>query len=86
MLLRDLLSEEFVVKNTMKKKSDFIGILNFLEHRGFMEIDYSQELIKVDFKRDSVQQAHTFLYHLILPYIESYWFTLLFFCSFDNVR
>jgi glycerol-3-phosphate O-acyltransferase len=40
MYLRKLLSEEFVVKNTMKTKSDFVGILSFLQQRGFMEIDH----------------------------------------------
>ncbi|CDW80559.1 male sterility protein [Stylonychia lemnae] len=84
--LQDLLSEEFVIRKTNKTKDNFLKNLEFMESRGFFQYDKLNQTLKVDINNDQQQYGHAYLCHLLLPYIESYWLTLVYFLTVDNKK
>ena len=48
--LKNILSDEFVVRNTMRYQEDFSKIVGFMESRDFLKV--SDGMIKVDTKND----------------------------------
>ena len=47
-----------------------------MHKRGFLELDLDKSIVKVNQEDPTQVNAQAFLYHLILPYVESYWITI----------
>ena len=77
--LQSFLSEEFVVKKVINTKEDFLKEVSFMAQRGHLNLNTEAGVVSIN--RDDSMQAYTqtYLCHLILPYIESYWITLVYF-------
>ena len=81
--LQRLLGSEFVFRKKVAGASDLIQILNFLQTRGFLNLKEDSSGLKIflDLKDEAQSYKQSFLYHLLLPLVESYWVTLTFFLS-----
>lgn len=55
-----------------------------MSKRGFLNFSESTQSISVDSKTEGIQFSQSFLYHLLLPYIECYWMTLTYFLIPEN--
>lgn len=82
--LRDLLSDEFVIRKTVRNVDDFLVRLKLLQQRDCLTLDLNEKKLYVDPSHDNHQYANSFLYHMLLPFIETYWMTLAFFIPGDN--
>ncbi|CDW87851.1 male sterility protein [Stylonychia lemnae] len=82
--LQDLLSEEFVIRKTNKTKDNFLKNLEFMESRRLFTYDKTNQTLKMQLQDSKQQYGHSFLCHMLLPYIESYWLTFIYFISLDN--
>lgn len=76
-LLKSFLNEEFMVRDTMKTLADFTKQINFMQSRNFLSKAPS-EIVKANIEGEQQQLAFSFLSTLILPFIETYLFTLAF--------
>jgi hypothetical protein len=59
-------------------------MLKFLSQRGFLIFNESTQQVTINTKDDISNYSQSFLYHLLLPLVESYWLTLVYFISYDN--
>lgn len=83
--VKSLLSDEFIVRDSMKTKADFLNVLIFMSKRGFLSLDHPSNQIKLNIKDSNHQLSQSFLYHLLLPFVESYWMTLTYFTSVEKL-
>lgn len=79
--LRDLLSEEFTLRNELTSTADLTAMVKFLDSRGFLVYDERTQQVSMDTKNERQGYGQSFLYHLLLPTIESYWISLSFFLT-----
>ena len=80
--LKGLLNEEFVLRDTMKTIEDFKNVTNFMSQRKFLKLEGDK--IIVDMKEEAQQLGQSFLYNLLLPFIETYWITIAYFAVEQN--
>lgn len=80
--LKSLLNEEFVLRDTMKTPEEFRAIIEFMAKRKFLKV--AGDKINVDLKEESQQVGQSFLYNLLLPFIETYWITIAYFAVQQN--
>jgi glycerol-3-phosphate O-acyltransferase len=77
--IQNLLSEEFILRKQIKSKEELIEKIKFMAERKFLNVDLANNSININLKDDGQSTALSFLFHMLLPYIESYWITLTFF-------
>lgn len=80
--LKDLLSEEFIVRDRLRNKQEFIDTVNFMAKRKVINV--TSEKVWIDIQNDEQTIAATFHANLVLPFIESYWMTLAYFAASEN--
>lgn len=78
-ILQDLLQGEFIIRKRLATYSDFLATLKFLDSRGFLS--FKDDTVSIDPKNENQSYGQSFLCHLLLPLVESYWITLTFFLS-----
>ena len=61
----------------MRSQEDFAKIIGFMETREFLKV--SDGMVKVDIQNEKQSLGQSFLYNLILPFVETYWITLAYF-------
>ena len=66
----------------MRSQEDFAKIVGFMESRDFLKV--SDGMIKVDTKNEKQSLGQSFLYNLILPFVETYWITIAYFAVQQN--
>ena len=66
----------------MRSQEDFSKIVGLMESRDFLKV--SDGMIKVDTKNEKQSLGQSFLYNLILPFVETYWITLAYFAVQQN--
>ena len=66
----------------MRSQEDFAKIVGFMESRDFLKI--SDGMVKVDTQNEKQSLGQSFLYNLILPFVETYWITLAYFAVQQN--
>ena len=77
MFLKDLLSCEFVLRDTMRTKEDVDKLLRFMHQRKFLK--FEGEKVYIDLNNDEELIKQSFLCQQILPYVDTYALTLAFF-------
>jgi hypothetical protein len=77
-----VLAEEFVLRDTMRSLEDFSNIVAFMASRDFLKV--SEGIVTVDAKDDKQSLGQSFLYNLILPFVETYWITIAYFAVQQN--
>jgi glycerol-3-phosphate O-acyltransferase len=55
--LRNLLTNEFLVRKTLKTQEDFINTVKFLSVRGFLNYDESTQIVSIDQKNENSQYS-----------------------------
>ena len=66
----------------MRSQEDFTKIVGFMESRNFLKV--TEGMVKVDSQNDKQSLGQSFLYNLILPFVETYWITLAYFSVKQN--
>jgi ssDNA-specific exonuclease RecJ len=61
----------------MRTQEDFAKILGFMGSRDFLKV--SDGIVKVDTQNEKQSLGQSFLYNLVLPFVETYWITLAYF-------
>ena len=79
--LRDLLGGELIIRKQLNTEADMIASLRLMNQRGFLDYNEETQSVSLDSKNESQSYSQSFLYHLLLPLVESYWITLTFFVS-----
>jgi len=82
--LKTMLQNDFIYRKTIKTEEDLENTVKFLALRGFLNYDEGTKTISIDSKNENLQYSQSFLYHLVLPLIESYWITFSYFLGYDN--
>lgn len=79
MFIKDLLSGEFVLKDTMRTKEDVTKVLKLMQERDFLKLDLLSGGIAIDPLQENQLIAQSFLCQLLFPYIDTYAITLAYF-------
>ena len=66
----------------MRSEEDFSRIIKFMESREFLKV--TDGMVKVDTQNEKQSLGQSFLYNLILPFVETYWITLAYFAVQQN--
>lgn len=66
----------------MRSLQDFTNILGFMASRDFLKV--SEGIVKVDNENEKQSLGQSFLYNLVLPFVETYWITLAYFAVQQN--